>query len=451
MEGALSFYSVGKDYGTTGTRAVSVGLIGGSIIPLDKGGRPIAVAPSHCFTYRKVRLPQASAKARRRIVQEELTFGLPLPLHQCVWDFYLQNGPEAFAVVAQQSRWQTLTSKWGAIAAADPEPLCYLRAATHMHIADALIIDFGASHTTWVAIVGGKLEWVRTMMRGGQALTQKLAEESRISLGEAEDLKRRRGTEVGPAVTDFFKELLDEAMLTKPLPFRRVLLCGGGAGLPGLRAYLNTQLGVEPEPFPMPPLLSANEHVSALGAALSGRFNQQRLHLEGSAAAADAGEGSPTTWLAVAGTCLLLWVGGVEIRYQGLQRQRNQLAGQFIRQAGMLGVKLPDTLKTPGQAEKWLAEQQKFRKYVRTHSVGFVADEIAKTAQGLREVGECQLYSIIYDEGKLTLEGDAPSNLKAQQLGQKWKQVFPDNQAFKITPGTAGRFRFKFEGGLPKT
>lgn len=448
MEGALSFYSVGKDYGSTGTRAVSLGLIGGSAIPLDKGGRPVAVAPSHCFTYRKVRLPQANAKACRRIVQEELTFGLPLPLHQCVWDFYLQPGPEAFAVVAQLNRWQELTAGWGAVQGADPEPLCYLRVALHMNVSDALIVDFGASHTTWVSVVGGKIDWVRTMMRGGKGLSQILADESRVSLAEAEELKRRRGTEL-PEVKAFLGELLDEALLPRPLNQRRVLLCGGGSNMPGLRAFLHSQLGVEPEPFPMPPLLSPNEHVSALGAALSARFGQQRLSLQSSVPSA-ATESNLNNWLAVGGACLALWIVGLEIRYQGLSQQQARLRGQFRKSALALGVALPPTLDSPAQAEKWLAQQQTYRQEVRAHSVATVSDGIARAAQALRDIGDCSLYSITYDEGKLNLEGDAPSNLKAQQLRQKWSQVFPELQQKKLQPGVGGRFRFEFQGGLPK-
>ena len=154
----------------------------GSPTPLDKGGKGIAVAPSHCFTYRKIRLPAASSKIHHRIVQEELTFGLPFPLHQCSWDYYKQSGPEAFAVVAQLSRWQGLRARWGVVAGVDPEPLCYLRVALKMGIPDALIVDFGASHTTWVSLIGGRIEWVRTMMRGGQAMSQALADDSRIPL-----------------------------------------------------------------------------------------------------------------------------------------------------------------------------------------------------------------------------------------------------------------------------
>ena len=240
---------MGKDYGTTGTRSVTVALLGSSALPLDKGGRPSTVAPSHCFTYRKIRLPQANARIRRRIVQEELSFGLPFPLHECVWDFYLQAGSEAFAVVAQQARWQQLSSRWGLVQSVDPEPLCYLRAALQAGVGDALVIDFGASHTTWVALNSGKLEWVRTMMRGGQLLTQQIADESRIPLHEAEELKRRRGTEI-PTVQAFLQDLLDEVLLAKPLPFRKVLLCGGGSGMPGLRAYLHSQFGVEPSHYP---------------------------------------------------------------------------------------------------------------------------------------------------------------------------------------------------------
>lgn len=447
MEGALSFYSVGKDFGSTGTRAVSLGLIGGSVIPLDKGGRPVAVAPSHCFTYRKVRLPQAGAKACRRIVQEELTFGLPLPLHQCVWDYYMQPGPEAFAVVAQLNKWQELTGRWGAIQGADPEPLCYLRVALHMHISDALIVDFGASHTTWVSIAGGKIDWVRTMMRGGQAMSQYLADQARVGLGEAEDLKRRRGTEL-PEVKAFLAELLEEALLPRPLTQRRVLLCGGGANMPGLRAYLHSQLGIEPEPFPMPPLLSPHEHVSALGAALSARFGQQRMSLQSSTPVSS--ESSLNSWLAVAFACLGLWIVGLEIRYQGLTQEQAGLRGQFRKSAAAMGVNLPPNLDNPTQAEKWLAQQQTYRQGVRAHSVATVADGIALAAQALRDIGDCSLYSITFDEGKLLLEGEAPNNLKAQQLRQKWSQVFPELQQKKLQPGVGGRFRFEFQGGLPK-
>lgn len=448
MEGALSFYSVGKDFGNTGVRTVSLGLIGGSVIPLDKGGRPVAVAPSHCFTYRKVRLPpQPSARDCQRIVQQELTFGLPLPLHQCVWDYYLQAGPEAFAVVAQRSRWLELASRWGAVQGADPEPLCYLRVALHMHIADALVVDFGASHTTWVSIVAGKIDWVRTMMRGGQTMTQQLADQSRISVGEAEDLKRRRGTEL-PEIKAFLNELLEEALLPKPLTQRRVLLCGGGANLPGLRAFLHSQLGIEPEPFPMPPLLSPNEHVSALGAALSARFGQQRLSLESSTPVSS--EGKLNSWLAVGFAALALWIAGLEIRHRGLSQEQSHLRLQFRQSAAAMGVKLPDSLNNPNQAEKWLAQQETFRQKVRSHSVATVTDGISKAAQGLREIQDCSLYSITFDETKLTLEGDAPSNLKAQQLRQKWSQIFPNLQQKKFQPGVGGRFRFEFEGELPK-
>jgi len=440
---------VGKDYGTTGTRSVTVALLGSSALPLDKGGRPSTVAPSHCFTYRKIRLPQANARIRRRIVQEELSFGLPFPLHECVWDFYLQAGSEAFAVVAQQARWQQLSSRWGLVQSVDPEPLCYLRAALQAGVGDALVIDFGASHTTWVALNSGKLEWVRTMMRGGQLLTQQIADESRIPLHEAEELKRRRGTEI-PTVQAFLQDLLDEVLLAKPLPFRKVLLCGGGSGMPGLRAYLHSQFGVEPEPFPLPALLSHQEHVSAYGAALSGKFGQQRVHLS-SKIATPSGGGSLNAWLSVLGLSLGLWGLATEVRYQGLIQKQNDVREQFRNSASQLGVVLPPTLKTPQQAEKWLIEQQQFRTRVRTRSVGFVADTLARAAQGLREVGDCQLYTLIFDDGKVTLEGDAGSHLKAQQLRQKWQQTFPDLRQINVQKSVGDRFRFHFESGMPKT
>lgn len=426
-----------------------MGLFGSSALPLDKGGRPIAVGPSHCFTYRKVRLPQVNARMRRKIVQEELGFGLPFPLHDCVWDFYLQPGSEAFAVVAQRPRWQQLLSRWGPIQGADPEPLCYLRAALQAGVGDALIVDLGASHTTWMALQQGRIEWVRTMMRGGQALTQAISEETRVPLNEAEELKRRRGTEL-PRVQAFFQELLEEVMLTRPLAQGRILLCGGGSGMPGLRAYLHSQLGVEPEPFPLPPMLSPQEHVSAYGAALSGRWGQSRVQLTSAAAPVSSGAGSLNAWLGVAGVAALAWAGTTELRYQNLLRQQSDVQAQFRGAATQLGFILPAELKTPQQAEKWLVSRQQFRQRVRTRSVPFVVDSLARSAQSLREVGDCQLYSLIYDDGKVTLEGDAGTHLKAQQLRQKLGQIYPDLKQIQVQKSVGERFRFHFEGGVPK-
>lgn len=448
MEGALKLHSLGKDYGATGIRTVSVPWIGTGGAPVDRGGAAIAVAPSHCFTYRKVRLPQANARVHRRIVQEELTFSLPFPLHQCVWDYYLQPGPEAFAVVAPAARWQALATRWGNVQSAEPEPLCYLRAALHAGVHDALIIDWGASHTTFVALTGGKIESVRTMMRGGHAMSQILADESRIPVAEAEDLKRRRGTEL-PAVQTFLKELLEETLLPKPLPYSQVLLCGGGSSMPGLRAYLHSQLGIEPQPFPLPPMLSPYQHVSAFGAALAGRPGRTRMHLQTQKEVPATTR--LNTWIAVAASCLVLWIVGLEIRHEGLRNQQKQLRQQFRPTAQSMGVQIPANLKTPAEAEKWLAEQQAFRRQVRASSVGAVADAFARANQGLREVGGSHVVELIFDEGKVQLEGDAESPVQLQQLRLKWQQVFPDLRQTMNQKAAGDRFHFRYEGKMPQS
>lgn len=427
---------------------MSVSWVGSDVSPQDRGGRAIAVAPAHAFTYRKVRLPAANARTRRRIVSEELSFSLPFPLSQCVWDYYLQPGPEAFAVVAQQSRWEGLSARWGNVSGADPEPLCYLRAALHAGVHDALIIDFGASHTTWMALSGGKIEWVRTMMRGGQVLSQVISDDSKSSLTDAEDAKRRSGTEL-PVVKAFLSELLDETMLPLPLTYSQVLLCGGGANLPGLRQFLHARLGVEPKPFPVPPLLSPYQHVSAFGAALSGKPGMSRLRLL-------AGEAGPppsvalTRWLGVGAAASVLWVSSLELRHGALIQQRDQLRNDFRPAAAVLGVALPPSLKTPEEADKWLSDQQRFRLKVKTSSVGFVADSLARAAQALREVGDCQLNSFTFDDGKVQLEGDAGNQVKAQALRQKWLQVYPDLKQTSLRKGQGEGFHFVFEGKMPQ-
>jgi hypothetical protein len=215
-----------------------------------------------------------------------------------------------------------------------------------------------------------------------------------------------------------------------------------------LRAFLHTQLGVEPEPFPLPPLLSPHEHVSAYGAALAGVLGQQRLQFQ--SGKAPVREGTPNQWLAIGATAAVLWLASTELRYQGVLQQQRDLRTQFRKAAADMGVTLPPGLKTSLEAQKWLDEQTRFRESVRRRSVGFVADSLGRAAQGLREVGDCQLYSLTFDDGKVGLEGEASSQLKVQQLRQKWQQVFSDFKQIKVQKTAGTGFRFEFEGGLPQ-
>jgi type IV pilus assembly protein PilM len=119
------------------------------------------------------------------------------------------------------------------------------------------VIDLGAQMTNIVVHHRGVPRVVRSLPRGGQELTERLADRSGVGLVEAEILKREIGLEgPNPEVEAILREgirpLLGEirgsiqyfSTTIGMLP-ERLVLTGGGAGLPGLADALGDTTGIE--------------------------------------------------------------------------------------------------------------------------------------------------------------------------------------------------------------
>ncbi|MEW6284344.1 MAG: pilus assembly protein PilM, partial [Candidatus Eremiobacterota bacterium] len=260
MDRSLMLRNTGLDVGTTGTRQVSVGLLWGPAREQDGEvpARSTASVPSDLCTFRRVPLPPAGREVRRRVLREELSFSLPFSLDEAAWDWTDQGG-QAWVVVAPLERLGRLRREVGDTASLDAEPLTYLRAALAAGVESALVIDLGASRTTFCGIQDGHLEWVRVMMRGGINLTAQIASRTGMTHPDAERRKCERGMELSEC-RQMLDEMLEEAFLPSPLPYQKVLLCGGGARMPGLTVHLGEKLGVQPELFPLPDSLSPYSH-----------------------------------------------------------------------------------------------------------------------------------------------------------------------------------------------
>ncbi|MDD5589927.1 MAG: cell division FtsA domain-containing protein [Candidatus Portnoybacteria bacterium] len=151
------------------------------------------------------------------------------------------------------------------------EPFAISRGVTEEGSGDAIFIDIGGG-TTDIALSRQKgLEGIKSLALGGRAFSKRLAENLGLGFDEAEQIKLKYSQgEVSGAVkrkiTEIFKQdirvwlsgvalALSEFSQLSPLP-SKILLCGGGSTLPGIKKALESQNWFEDLPFLQPPEVS---------------------------------------------------------------------------------------------------------------------------------------------------------------------------------------------------
>lgn len=135
-----------------------------------------------------------------------------------------------------------------------------LRSLAEAQPSDEAIIDLGAHLTTIVIHQQGVPRLVRTLARGGEQLTQQLADRMAISQPDAEAVKREiglldDGSELSGVLREAVRPLIAE-IHTSVQYFRsanegahiaRMSLTGGGSALRGVAAALERQTGLRTE------------------------------------------------------------------------------------------------------------------------------------------------------------------------------------------------------------
>ena len=441
---------IGIDRGSSGDREVSVGYFGGAPtigMSTPAIGQYIALASSG-LTFRKLFLPPASPSVRQQVVQEELSYSLPFPLAEAHFGA-VENGEEAWVAIASEEVVEPIRELYPK-AKLEVEPLCYMRAAKAAGIDSALVVDLGASKTVFCTISDGRVETVRVLMRGGDRLTADLAKGLGCSREDAEFIKRDEGTE-HKLVRQFFSEMIEEALLPDPLPQRRILLCGGGSATPGLLRFLADVWGkdVDVEPFPLPGLLMATDHVIAFGAALAGRPKATRIQMKHSfRAQSDSAEK-----LRLAPIFLTLLLAGLmilslETRMGIAQRREVELKQSLLAAVEPVTGKIQYT--NGPELVKSLRNILEKQRRVGRSSPGRIMNTLGRSSEAVTSKKDAAIFSMIYEDDKLKLEGQTKSLSDSDDIKQSLKSVMVGLEQVKTRPTTNDNFIFQIEGQLPE-
>jgi cell division protein FtsA len=132
----------------------------------------------------------------------------------------------------------------------------------------AIFIDIGGGTTDIAVVRNGGLEGTKMFALGGRAFTKHLAQEMNASFEEAEKVKLdyaqgKMSPDDTAEIGQFFQDdcqvwiggvqlSLMEFAETDLLP-SKIFLCGGGSGLPGIKAALSSPEWIRELPFAKPP------------------------------------------------------------------------------------------------------------------------------------------------------------------------------------------------------
>lgn len=180
----------------------------------------------------------------------------------------------AYAPMIHLGALQTIADELGidliSIAA---EPYAVARSVDYEDVLDfsAIFIDIGGGTSDIAVVRNGGLEGTKMFSLGGRAFTKRLSQDLGISFEEAESLKikyseRRLGADVTAKIDEILRsdslvwlggvELsLMEFSETDLLP-SKILLCGGGAALPGIRRVLSSPDWIKNLSFSKAPSIS---------------------------------------------------------------------------------------------------------------------------------------------------------------------------------------------------
>jgi type IV pilus assembly protein PilM len=261
------------------------GAVGGGVINDDKavtaalrqlwtatkfGSRQVVYGVTNPqVVVRELTLPNLPDRELHKSLQFQVQDVLPLPVERTLLDFQRLDDPgqnetvRGLLIAAPKDAVLTAVraiERAGLhVTRVDLASFALLRAVSRLDSKVEALVNIGTRLTTVVVHDDGEPLIVRTIPRGGTEITELIAARIGATFAEAESLKCRvglradDGPETAEVVREAIRPLVSEirssfTYLTsgaRQTKVRRLVLCGGGAALPGLADTLGAQLEVE--------------------------------------------------------------------------------------------------------------------------------------------------------------------------------------------------------------
>jgi type IV pilus assembly protein PilM len=247
--------------------------------------RPVNYAlPAHSVFARFVKLPPLVGEKLDKIISFEAQQNVPFPLGEVVWDYQLVGGGlgEQIQVVLVAIKVDLLDQTNAAVegtglqtSIVDIAPMALYNAFRYSYpeVGDcSLLVDIGARTTNILFIESGRV-FLRSIPLGGSAITAAIAREFKESFTAAETRKKRDGfvglggayaEPADPNVVRVSKiarstmTRLHAELMRSVTHYRaqqqgnrpaRIVLCGGGAGMPYMHEFFHEKFQVPIEFF----------------------------------------------------------------------------------------------------------------------------------------------------------------------------------------------------------
>ncbi|MGM9999308.1 MAG: pilus assembly protein PilM [Candidatus Bruticola sp.] len=444
------FRVAGLDLGHTETRAVSVGLLWGSPLKLASTPNlksPVVSMPADLLTIRTVNVPNSDRTIQGSVIREELRLSLPFSIDEASWDWIVkeENAAVAVALNSQLSQFRE-ERQLPNEAVVDAEPFAYLRLCIEAKIDEALIFDFGFSKTTVCAIKDGALCWVKVSFRGGRSLTKEIAAAEKISDSEAETRKLTVGLDA-PQCQQWLRDIVSASLLTSPVPFDKVFICGGGAQMKGLANELSDLLGQTVEPIPMPAGLSPYTDAVAYGTALAGKPGLPSIQLIHKVEE-DSIPWKYAVWLVV---LLALATCSLEIHHYTAVKSLEQQVAIYEEAASQV---LPELVRqSPEDYQSTLNKLTEANVANKRSSPEYILELMAQMARPLSRQPSFEIRGLEFSSEKsaptMMIKGQARSVQQVEEFRQGIEGILQKPEIIENKKGRQTTVSFSIEGEVP--
>lgn len=242
-----------------------------SNLKMDTDKCAVSLIESQVVT-RLIELPSLTDKELAAAINWEAEQYIPLPIKDVNLNYKVISRPqpgteakmEVLLVAAPKrviNKYITVVKNAGLkIEAMETESSALTRALTKESDATSIIVSLGAVSTELVIAKGGNVLFTRSVATGGVNLTKAIMSEFNLPQSQAEQYKQTYGLfedKLGGKVAAVLRPILDILIseISKAIEFThlhskdsqllRLIICGGGAFLPGLSEFLAERTSLE--------------------------------------------------------------------------------------------------------------------------------------------------------------------------------------------------------------